>query len=94
MPPPRSLAQLEWEIAENKWTKARTTGRKYKLPARQPSDGEVVKSTKGSASWFYQLKSGHTLTSQYVRRWGGGADRSAGCPRLAASRNRHCTAKR
>ena len=39
---------------------------KYRLPKSQRPDGSVAGSTKRLASRFYQLKTGHCLTGQYL----------------------------
>jgi hypothetical protein len=73
MPLPRSLAHLKREISARKWTEARSwaadriTGRKYRLPCKQRLDGVAVGSGKRIASRFYQLKTGHALTGQYLQ---------------------------
>jgi len=71
-PLPRSLANLKWEISEKKWAEARqwaggrTSKKKYRMPDNQKPDGTVANSTKRLASRFYQLKTGHCLTGQYL----------------------------
>jgi hypothetical protein len=73
-PLPRSLALLKREISEKKWSEARQwTGSrinnvKYKMPDRQNPDGVVAYSSKGHASRFYQLKTGHFFTGQHLHR--------------------------
>jgi len=68
----RSLAHLKWEISEKKWAEARQwagsriSKAKYKMPAKQKPDGVVAGSAKRHASKFYQLKTGHCLTGQYL----------------------------
>jgi hypothetical protein len=72
MPLPRSLAHLKREISEKKWMEARqwagerTSKKKYKMPTMQRPDGTVAGSSKRHASRFYQLKTGHCLTGQYL----------------------------
>ena len=72
IPLPRSLANLGWENSEKKWAKARQRagGRasktKYQMPKSQRPDGTVAGRTKRLASRFYQLKSGHARTGQYL----------------------------
>jgi len=72
MPLPRSLANLELEISEKKWAEARqwpggrTSKKKYCTPESQKPDGAVANSSKTLASRFYQLKTGHYLTGQYL----------------------------
>jgi len=71
-PIPRSLASLNREILEKKWAEARqwaggrTSKKKYRLPVSQRPNGTVAGSTKRLASRFYQLKTGHHLTRQYL----------------------------
>ena len=72
MPLPRSLANLKREISEKKWAEARqwaggrTSKAKYRMPKSRRPDGTVAGSTKRLASRFYQLKTGHCLTGQYL----------------------------
>ena len=72
MPLPRSLANLKREISEKKWAEARqwvggrTSKTKYRMPKSQKPDGAVAGSTKRLASRFYQIKTGHCLTRQYL----------------------------
>ena len=72
IPLPRSLANLKREISKKKWVEARqwagsrTSGTNYRLPKSQRSDGTVAGSTKRLASRFYQLKTGHCLSGQYL----------------------------
>jgi hypothetical protein len=49
----------KWAEAR-RWAGGRVTGKKYKLPSKQRPDGTVAGSTKGLASRFYQLKTGHS----------------------------------
>jgi len=71
-PLPQSLANLKRGISEKKWAEARqwaggrTSKKKYQLPKCQRPDGTVAGSTKRLASRFYQLKTGHCLTGQYL----------------------------
>ena len=71
-PLPRSLANLKREISEKKWAEARqwaggrTSKTKYRMPKTQRPDGAVAGSTKRLASRFYQLKTGHARTGQYL----------------------------
>jgi len=73
VPLPRSLANLKREISEKKWAEARqwagarTSKAKYRLPKSQRPDGTVAGSSKMLASRFYQLKTGHCLTGQYLK---------------------------
>jgi len=71
MPLPRSLAHLKREISEKKWVEARQwaggwISRKYRKPGRQKPDGTVAGSSKRLAPRFYQPKTGHFLTGQYL----------------------------
>jgi len=74
-PLPRSLASLEREISEKKWAEARqwaggwTSKTKYRMPKSQKPDSAVADSTKRLASRYYQLKTGHARTGQYLY-WG------------------------
>jgi len=71
-PLPRSLANLKREISEKKWTEAQSwaggsvSKAKYRMPKSQKPDGAVADSTKRLASRFYQLKTGHARTGQYL----------------------------
>jgi len=71
-PLPRSLANLKREISEKKWAEARqwaggrTSKTKYRMPKSQKPDGAVAGSTKRLASRYYQLKTGHARTGQYL----------------------------
>jgi len=71
-PLPRSLANLKREISEKKWAEARSWagGRiskaKYCMPKSQKPDSVVADSTQRLASRFYQLKTGHARTGQYL----------------------------
>jgi len=73
MPLPGSLAHLKREISEKKWVEARqwaggrTSRKKYRVPRRQKPDSTVASSSKRLASRFYQLKTGHCLTGQYLQ---------------------------
>ena len=72
MPLPRSLAILKREISEKKWAEGRqwaggrTSKKKYRMPESQKPDGAVAGSTNKLASRFYQIKTGHRLTGQYL----------------------------
>ena len=72
VPLPRSLANLKREISEKKWAEARqwagsrTNRAKYRLPKTQRPNGAVAGSSKRLASRFYQIKTGHCLTAQYL----------------------------
>jgi len=45
----------------------RTPGNKYRMPSRQKSDNTAAGSSDRLASRFYQLKTGHCLTGQYLQ---------------------------
>ena len=72
MPLPRSLAKIKREISEKKrmearkWAGGRTSKTKYKMPKCQRPDSTVAASTKRLASRFYQLKTAHCRTGQYL----------------------------
>jgi len=72
-PLPRSLANLKREISEKKWAEARawaggrTSKAKYRMPKSQKPEGVVASTTKRLASRFYQLKTGHARTGQYLQ---------------------------
>jgi len=72
MPLPRSLANLIREISEKKWVEARqwagsrTSKPKNRIPKSRRPDSTVAGSTKKLASRFYQVKTGHCLTGQYL----------------------------
>ena len=69
---PGSLANLKREISEKKWAEAqqwaggRTSKTKYQMPKSQRPDSIVAGSTKRLASRYYQLKTGHARTGQYL----------------------------
>jgi hypothetical protein len=71
MPLVRSLANIKREISE-KWAEAqqragnRTSETKYRMPESPKPDGAVAGSTKRLASRFYQQKTGHYLSGQYL----------------------------
>jgi len=72
MPLPRSLANLKREISEKKWVEARrwaggrTSKGRYRTPESHKPDGTVAESAKRLASRYYQLKTGHARTGQYL----------------------------
>jgi len=72
IPLPRSLANLKREISEKKWVEVRqwaggrTPKTKYRMSKSQRPDSTVAGSTKRLASRFYQLKTGHCLSGQYL----------------------------
>jgi len=74
-PLPRSLANVKRGFSEQKWADAkgwarkqlaRTRNRKYRPCEKQKPDPTVAKANKRLASWFYQLKTRHCLTGQYL----------------------------
>jgi ribonuclease HI len=71
-PLPRSLANIKREIGERKWAEARawaggrTSKKKYKMPKGKRPDGTVAGSSKRLAARFYQLKTGHARTGEYL----------------------------
>jgi hypothetical protein len=71
MLPPRSLANIKREISEKKWIEARQwaedriTAKKYRMPGRP--NRAVAGCSKRLANRFYQLKTGHCLTGQYLQ---------------------------
>jgi len=72
MPLSQFLAHHKREISEKKQQEARqlaegrASRRKYRMPSRQKLDGTAAGSSKRLASRFYQLKTGHCLTGQYL----------------------------
>jgi len=80
----RSLAHLKREISEKKWQEAkawadlRVTGKKYQYcrrrKVRQKPDLAPAKSNDRLAARSYQLKTGHCLTGQYLKRTKSRAD--------------------
>jgi len=72
MPLPRSLAYIKREISEKKlvetqrWAGGRSSKKKYKMPESHKPDGTVAGSNKRLASRYYQLKTGHCWTGQYL----------------------------
>jgi len=72
VPLPRSLTNLKREISEKNWVEARqwaggrTSKAKYRMPESQRPDGTVAGGAKRLASRFYQVKTGHCLTGQYL----------------------------
>jgi ribonuclease HI len=81
--PPASLAHLSRQIAEKKWVESknwaysRITNPAYNVKCRPwrrncPDPGPA-KTRKATASRYYQLKTGHALTGQYLK-WIGSKD--------------------
>ena len=74
-PLPRSLANVKRGFSDQKrtdtlnWTKkqlARTGNRKYRSSDKLKPDPTVAKTNKRLARRFYQMKTGHCLTGQYL----------------------------
>jgi len=59
------ISEKKWAEARQ-WAGGRTSRKKYRMPNSQKPDGAVANSTKRLASRFYQLKTGHCLTGQYL----------------------------
>jgi hypothetical protein len=53
-------------LERRRWAGDRISSHKYKMPRRQRPDQTVAGSTKRLASRFYQLKTGHYLSGQYL----------------------------
>ena len=53
-------------VEARQWAGGRTSKKKYWMPKSQRPDGSVAGSTKRLASRFYQIKTGHCLTGQYL----------------------------
>ena len=74
MPLPRSLSHLKREISEAKWTEAKkwshdgVNWKKYRPIQKQIPDPTVARSRKRLASRFYQLKTGHARTGEYLHK--------------------------
>jgi len=72
MPLPRSLAHIKREISTKKWDEARQwagkriLAKKYRMPRKQQPDKTVAGRNKRVAARFYQIKTGHCLTGQYL----------------------------
>jgi len=72
VPLPRSLAHIKREISTKKWDEARQwagkriSAKKYRMPRTQQPDKTVAGSNKRVAARFYQIKTGHCLTGQYL----------------------------
>ena len=68
----QDLLHLKREITEKKWVEARqwaggrASKKKYTMPKSQRPDGVVAGSAKRLASRFYQMKTGHCLSGQYL----------------------------
>jgi len=75
--PPTSLAHLSRQVAEKKWEEAkgwaytRITNPSYNVKCRpwrkNRPDLAPAKAKKGTASRYYQLKTGYTLTGMYLK---------------------------
>jgi hypothetical protein len=58
-----------WKWAEaRQWAGGIVSRKKYKIPREQQPDKTVAGSSKRHVSWFYQLKTSHCLTGQYLNR--------------------------
>jgi len=72
VPLPRSLAHIKREISTKKWDEARQWSgkrisvKKYRMPRTQQPDKTVAGSNKRVAARFYQIKTGHCLTGEYL----------------------------
>jgi len=72
VPLPRSLAHIKREILTKKWDEARQwavkqiSAKKYRMPRTQQPDKTVARSNKWVAARFYQIKTGHFHTGQYL----------------------------
>jgi len=64
--PPVSLAHLSRQAAEEKWEEAKGWVKCRQWRKNRP-DPEPAKAQKGTASRYYQLKTGHALTSLYLQ---------------------------
>jgi len=53
-------------VEARRWAGGRTSKTKYRMPERQKPDGAVAGSTKRIASRYFQLKTGHARTGQYL----------------------------
>jgi len=68
----RSLVHIKREISTKKWDEARQwaekriSSKKYRMPRTQQPDKVVAGSNKRVASRFYQIKTGHCLTGEYL----------------------------
>jgi len=61
----RETSEKKWEEARQ-WAGGRTSRTKYRMPKSRRPDGAVAGSTKTLVSRFYQVKTGHCLTGQYL----------------------------
>ena len=64
----RGFSEQKWADSKS-WTGkklARTNNRKYRPGEKQKPDPTVAKARKRLAARFYQLKTGHCLTGQYL----------------------------
>jgi len=73
---PKSLANFKRDFSERKCTEvrdwisrklAKTGNRKYRPSGKQKPDPIVAGASKRLACRFYQLKTGHCLTGQYLQ---------------------------
>ena len=66
------ISEKRW-VEARQWAGGRTSKTKYQMPRSQRLDGTVAGSTKRLASRFYQVKTGHCLSGQYIywtKNWG------------------------
>ena len=70
---PTSLAHLMRRASEKKWPEApswcerRQLNKGYVLRKKGKTNPTPARAEKRTASWFYQLKSGHVLTGVYLK---------------------------
>ena len=60
------IAMIEVWAEVRQWAGGQTSKTKYRMPKSQKPDGAVADSTKRLASRYYQLKTGHARTGQYL----------------------------
>ena len=71
---PRSVAHIKREISTKKWENTRQwavkriSAKKPRMTRMQQPDNTVAGSNKRVAATFYQIKTGHCLTGQYLER--------------------------
>jgi len=79
VPLPRSLTHIKYEISTKKWDEAcqwagkRISAKKYRMLRTKQPDKTVAGSNKRTAARFYQIKTGHCLTGQYLEEADKGA---------------------
>jgi len=101
-PLPRSLANSKRGFTEQKWADSkswtrkkltRTTNWKYRPGENQKPDPTVAKARKRLAARFYQLKTGHCLTGQYLAWTARRPDATCWCQHHTQARDhlfKHC----